>query len=202
MAVQLGSVALDHLSDVAVRDAVRLARYDVPAMAGDLLQPLGRPAVDLVLQGSFFGSDAAQQLAELRTVLRGGDPVDLLADAAGDGYVAKVVVAGLDVWQRSGDVERFDYRVVLVEYVEPPAAPALGALPGIDASLAQEAVGYLDDVQDAIWQISQLVSLTQLAGFGDPTTKAPRMLTDYQAAGGGQTEPASGLRDVLEGGVS
>src|SRR4051812_45125803 len=130
MAVHLGSVALEHLTDVAVRDTVRLARHAVPAMAGDLLQPLGRPAVDLVLHGSFFGSEAAQQLADLRTALRGGDPVDLLADAAGDGYVARVLLAGLDVWQRSGDVERFDYRVVLVEYVEPPAAPTLGAMPG------------------------------------------------------------------------
>ena len=76
--------------------------------------------------------------------------VDLLADAAGDGYVARVLLAGLDVWQRSGDVDRFDYRVVLVEYVEPPAAPTLEAMPGIDTSLAQEAAGYLDDVQDAV----------------------------------------------------
>ena len=66
-----------------------------------------------------------------------------------------MLLAGLDVWQRSGDVDRFDYRVVLVEYVEPPAAPTLEAMPGIDTSLAQEAAGYLDDVQDAVAQVSR-----------------------------------------------
>jgi hypothetical protein len=197
VAVQLGSVALEHLTDVDVRDGVRLARHAVPAMAGDLLQQLGRPSVDLVLAGSFFGAEAGQQLAALRAVLRGGDPVDLLAEAAGDGYVAQVVLAGLDVRQRSGDVERFDYRVVLVEYVEPPAAPALGAMPAIDTDLAQEAAGYLDDVQNGLADVAQLVSLTQLVGFGDPTTKAPKMVSDYSDAGGGDPEPAAGLRDLL-----
>ncbi len=197
MAVQLGSVALEHLTDVDVRDRTRLARHPVPAMAGDLVQQLGRPSVDLVLEGSFFGSEAARQLAALRQVLRGGDPVDLLAEAAGDGYVARVVLAGLDVRQHSGDVERFDYRVVLVEYVEPPAPPALTALPGIDADLASEAAGYLDDVQNGLAEVAKLVSLTQLTGFGDPTTKAPQLLADYEAAGGGRTEPARDLRDLL-----
>ncbi len=197
MAVQLGSVALDHLTDVDVHDRARLVRHSVPAMAGDLVQQLGRSSVDLVLAGSFFGPDAGQQLAALRAAFRAADPVDLLADAAGDGYVARVLVAGLDVSQRSGDVDRFDYRVSLIEYVKPPAAPALGPLPDIDSGLASEAAGFLDDVQDGLAQVSQLLSLTQIAGFGDPTTKAPRMLADYREAGGGQTEPAARLRDLF-----
>src|SRR6478672_9618160 len=120
MAVQLGSVSLEHLTDVEVRDRARLARLPVPAMAGDVVQQLGRSSVDLVLAGSFIGTGAAEQLAALREVFRGASSVDLLADAAGDGYVATVVVAGLDVRQGAGDVERFDYRVSLVEYVKPP----------------------------------------------------------------------------------
>jgi hypothetical protein len=197
MAVQLGPVSLEHLTGIDVHDRARLARHAVPMLAGDLVQQVGRPSVDFVLDGSLLGSQAADELASLRDVLRGGDPVDLLADVAGDGYVARVVVAGLDVRQCAGDVERFDYRLRLVEYVEPPAAPALGALPVIDADLAAEAAGYLDDVQDGLAAVSQLVSLTQLAGFGDPTTKAPKMLDDYRAAGGGRTEPAERVRDLL-----
>jgi hypothetical protein len=197
VAVQLGPVSLEHLTDVDVRDRARLARHAVPSMAGDLVQQLGRPSVDLVLAGTFLGADAAKQLADLRAVLRAGDPVDLLAELAGDGYVARVVVAGLDVRQRAGDVERFDYRLDLVEYVEPPAQPVLGGLSSIDTGLAAEAAGYLDDVQDGLAAVSRLVSLTRLAGFGDPTTKAPKLVEDYEQAGGGRTEPAERVRDLL-----
>ena len=197
MSVQLGSVSLEHLTDVEVQDRARLARHAVPALGGDLVQQLGRASVDLMLAGSFFGTDAATQLGELRAVFRDASPVDLAADAAGNGYVTRVVLTGLEVRQHARDAERFDYRVTLCEYVEPPPQPALGPLSGIDSDLAQEAAGYLDDVQNGLAQVSQLVSLTQIAGFGDPTTKAPKMLDTYKDAGGGQTGPADAVRDLL-----
>ncbi len=197
MSVRLGSVSLEHLTDVEVAERARLARLAVPALGGDLVQQLGRAGVDLMLEGSFFGADAAAQLAGLRAVFRDASPVDLAADAAGDGYVTRVVVTGLDVRQHARDAERFDYRVTLCEYVEPPPQPTLGSLSGIDGALAQEAAGDLDDVQNGLAQVSQLVSLTQIAGFGDPTTKAPKMLDVYRDAGGGRTEPADAVRDLL-----
>jgi hypothetical protein len=169
----------------------------VPALGGDLIQHLGRASVDLVLSGSFFGTDAVAQLAALRTVFRDASPVDLTAEAAGDGYVTRVVVTGLEVRQHARDMERFDYRATLCEYLAPPSQPSLRPLSGIDAGLAQEAAGYLDDVQNGLVQVARLVSLTQLAGFGDPTTKAPRMLDSYRDAGGGRTEPAEAVRDLL-----
>jgi hypothetical protein len=197
MSVRLGSVSLEHLTDVEVQERSRLARLAVPALGGDLVQQLGRASVDLTLAGSFFGTDAATQLADLRAVFRDASPVDLAADATGDGYVTRVVVTGLDVRQRAREVERFDYRVTLCEYVEPPPQPALSPLSGIDGDLAQEAAGYLDDVQDGLAQVSQLVSLTQIADFGDPTTKAPKMLDSYKDAGGGKTGPADAVRGLL-----
>ena len=197
MSVELGSLTLEHLTDVEVRDRARIVRHPVPAMAGDLVQQLGRESVDLVLAGSFFGPDCGQQLAALRGAYRDATVLDLLADAAGEGYVAKVVVAGLDVRQNAGDVERFDYRVVLVEYVEPPAAPAPDLLQDIDTGLADEAAGYLDDVQNGLAQVSQLVSLTQLAGFGDPTTKSHEMYDEYAAGADDRKRSADALDGLL-----
>ncbi|MGW5361448.1 DNA circularization N-terminal domain-containing protein [Actinopolymorpha pittospori] len=197
MAVQLGPVTLDHLTDVRVRDRARVARHAVPALAGDLVQQLGRSSVELSLTGSFFGPDAATQLAALREAFRSEQQLDLLADSAADGYVANVVLTSLDVSQQAGHVDRFDYRIELVEYVRPPAPAPLDALQGIDQGLAQEAAGYIDDVQDGLAQVSQLVALTQIAGFGDPTAKAPAMVTNYEEAGGGSTEPATAIRDLL-----
>lgn len=197
MSVELGPLTLEHLTDVEVRDRARIARHPVPAMAGDLVQQLGRASVDLVLAGSFFGPDGGRQLAALRGAYRDATVLDLLADAAGEGYVAKVVVAGLDVRQSAGDVGRFDYRLVLVEYVELAAAPTAAVLPDIDTGLADEAAGYLDDVQNGLAQVSQLVSLTQLAGFGDPTTKASAMYDEYAAGAEDRRRSADALDGLL-----
>jgi prophage DNA circulation protein len=197
MAVELGTVTLEHLTEVEVVDRSRLARHEVPGLEGDLIQQLGRSSAELILIGSVYGDDAASQLAELRAACRSSDPLDLLAHAAGDGYVAKVVVAQVEVAERVGRLDCFDYRITLVEHVEPPAVPAFDPLAEVDTGLATEAASYLDDVQDAVGLVSELASLTQIAGFADPTTKAPQMLDDFRGAGGGDTAPTSALRDLL-----
>jgi hypothetical protein len=197
VAVELGSVSLEHLVEVEILEGTRLARHQVPALEGDLVQQLGRASVELLVTGSLYGVEAGSQLAALRDAGRSGDPLDLLANAASDGYVAKVVVAGLNVSERVGRPDCFDYTIHLVEHVEPPAAPALDPLAAIDSDIAGEAASYLDDVQDAVGLVSELTALTQIAGFGDPTTKAPQMLDRYRDAGGGDTEPATAVRDLL-----
>src|SRR5262245_31867028 len=135
MAVELGAVTLEHLTQVEVVDRARIARHVVPALAGDLVQQLGRASVEVLLTGSFYGDDAATKLAELRAACRASDPLDFLANAAGDGYVAKVVVAGLEITERVGRLDCFDYWLQLVEHVEPPAAPAFNPLAAIDTGL-------------------------------------------------------------------
>ena len=83
--------------------------------------------------------DAAAQLARLRDAHRTAQPLDLLAEAVGQGYVAKVRVASLEVSQGVGEVDRLDYACLLVEHVEPPRAPALDPLAAVDTGLLDDA---------------------------------------------------------------
>lgn len=197
MPIELGPVTLEHLTAVHVDERPRLVRHAVPALAGDVVQDLGRASVDITVRGSFLGPDAAAQLTRLREAHRTAQPLDLLAEAVGQGYVAKVRVASLEVSQGVGEVDRLDYACLLVEHVEPPRAPALDPLAAVDTRLLDEAAGLVDDVQEAMTQVAELMSLVSVAGFGDPTTRLPGLVTTYEEAGGGRSDPAAGIRDVL-----
>lgn len=197
MAIELGPVTLEHLTAVRVDERPRLVRHAVPALAGDLVQDLGRASVDITVHGRFLGPDAAAQLARLREAHRSAQPLELLAESVGQGYVARVRVAALEVSQSVGDVDRFDYACLLVEHVEPPRAPGLDPLAAVDPGLLDEAAGLVDDVQEAMAQVAELTSLVSVAGFGDPTTRLPGLVTTYEEAGGGRSEPAAGIRDAL-----
>ena len=64
---------------------------------------MGRPSVEVVLEGIFFGDSAADDLGKLRKVYLDRKPVDFLADAVGSGYFAQVLVSNLAVTQRAGE---------------------------------------------------------------------------------------------------
>jgi hypothetical protein len=185
VAVEIGGVPLQHLVAVATRERLRVARLEVPGMAGDLVQVLGRQGVELELRGSCLGPRAAEDVAQLRRSHVAQQPVDLLADILGEAYVERVLVTELEVQESAGAPDEFAVRCRLVEWVEPPA-PAVAALPGIDTAVVDEAAGLVDQAQDAMAQVGELTALVgAVPDFGDPTTRLRSMLTDYQQAGSG-----------------
>lgn len=176
MSVELGSVSLDKLTHVAVRERARIVRHGVPGMAGDLAQVLGRPSVEVALQGLFFGSDAADRLKSLRDLHRAGEPVDFFAEAVGDGYFAQVLITGIEVAQRAGEPDQFAYACLLSEYVKPSEPAVTDVLGGLDAGLLDEAAGFMDDVQNALAEVSSLADmLGNFPSFGDPTGRLAEM---------------------------
>src|SRR4051812_37359272 len=132
MAVELGTVSLDHLTEIVVKEDAKVVMHAVPGLAGHLVQHLGRSSVRLSLRGAFIGANAAEHLATLRAAYVAGDPLDLLADAVGEGYVAQVVLDGLEVVQHASEPDGYDYRIRLVEYVQLPMPASLGPLAEID----------------------------------------------------------------------
>jgi hypothetical protein len=133
---------------------------------------MGRPSVELHVDGVFFGADAADRLKGLRELHWAGAPVDFFAEAVGEGYFAKVVIAGLQVQQSAGSLDEYAYRCVLIEYVEPPEPASLDALGGLDTSLLDEAGAFMDDVQNTIAAVSDLADLVaSMPSFGDPTSR-------------------------------
>lgn len=144
----------------------------MPGFAGDLVQTFGRPSVEVLLSGIFFGPDAPDNLANLRALHQGREPVDFFADAVGEGYFTQVLISRLDLTQRAGRPDEFDFVCEVVEYVEPPEPALADAALGLDAGLLEEAGAFMDDVQNAIEQVSALTDLiANVPPFGDPTSK-------------------------------
>lgn len=201
MAVELGSVSLQHLTRVDVSGAARVVRHPVPGLSGDLSQVLGRPSVTVRLQGIFYGAEAAGELEALRTAHLAGEPLDFFTEAVGEGYFAQVLITRLQVAQRAGYPDQFDYACEVMEYVEPPqpaAADPFAALDALDAGLLDEAAGFLDDVQNALAEVSSLVQLVANApSFGDPTTQLPQLLDAFKGLAQGGIPTLAAIRDLF-----
>lgn len=195
MTVELGGVTLEHLVHIAVREQTRIVHHPVPGMSGSLAQTMGRPSVSVTLHGMFYGDTSADDLKQLRDVFLQHQPVDFFTEAVGEGYFAQVLIARLDVTQRAGYLDRFDFTCEVVEYVEPPEPAALDAFSALDAGLLSEAAGFMDDVQNALEQVSQLTDLIANApNFGNPTEGLQSMLDEYSGVTAGTI---SALTEIL-----
>ena len=180
MAVTIGGIELEKLTLVEVRERARLAHYSVPGLAGDFVQTFGRPSVEVLLSGIFFGPDALDHLAKLRALQQGREPVDFFADAVGEGYFTQVLISRLDLTQRAGRPEEFDFVCEAVEYVEPPEPALADTALGLDTGLLEEAGAFMDDVQNAVAEVSALADLVaNVPSFGDPTSKLAEMPVEY-----------------------
>jgi hypothetical protein len=200
MSIELGDVTLDHLTHVSVDERQRIVLHPVPGMSGDLSQTLGRPSVVVRFQGIFYGDTAADDLGSLRSAFLDEQPVDFFTEAVGEGYFAQVLITRMEVNQRAGYLDQFDYFCEVAEYVEPPepAVASLGGLPGIDADLLGEAASFMDDVQNALQEVSSLADLVANApNFGDPTTRLPGMLDQFKTLTGGGLTTLSNIRDIF-----
>ncbi len=198
MSVELGSLTLAHLTRVDVHEGMRVVRHPVPGLNGDLSQVLGRPSVTVRLEGIFYGADAAAGLGDLRSAQLAGEPVDFFTEAVGEGYFAQVLVTRLQVAQRAGYPDQFDFACEVMEYIEPPAPAAADPFGALDAGLLDEAAGFMDDVQNALAEVSGLVDLIANApSFGDPTTQLPKMLDAFQALTQGGAGTLTTIRDLF-----
>jgi hypothetical protein len=198
MAVELGGITLQHLTRVSVEEQARIARHPVPGMSGDLAQTLGRSSVEVCFCGIFYGASAAEDLGRLRAAYLEQSPVDFYTEAVGEGYFAQVLIADLEVSQRAGYPDQLDYACRVIEYVEPPEPAAVEPFGALDAELLDQASAFVDDVQDALEEVSQLTDLiANVPDFGDPTTRLPQMLSDYQGAAGGVEGLVSSVRALF-----
>lgn len=195
MAVELGSLTLDHLTRVDVQERARIVQHEVPGLAGSFSQVMGRSSVVVQLQGIFYGADEAafDGLDGLRQVYLAGDPIDFYTESTGTGYFSQVVITRLDVTQRAGYLDQFDYMLEMTEYVEPPEPLSLDPLSAIDISLLDEAAAFMDDVQNAIDAVSQLADLAALIpmDIDDPTKGLDKMVDEF-------TGPAANAAAALQ----
>ena len=198
MALEIAGVVLDRLTSIDVTEGARFVRHAVPGQEGDYAQALGRPSVQIRVRGIFYGDSAADDLQTLRGHLLGREPVDFLCEITGEGYFSQVLVDEIEVGQRAGHPNEFDFDCALTEYVPPPPPPAADPFGDIDAGLLDEAASLMDDVQNALSEVAGLADLLAgAADFGNPTTRLPAMLDAVTSATGGAAGTLSAIGDLL-----
>jgi hypothetical protein len=198
MAVELGSITLTHLTRVEVREHQRIVHHPVPGMSGDLVQVLGRPSVTVRLQGIFYGPTASEDLANLRSAYLAGEPIDFFTEAVGEGYFAQVVITRLQIAQQAAYTDQFDFACEVIEYVEPPAPTVSDPFGALDSDLLNEATAFMDDVQNALDQVSGLVDMiTNAPSFGDPTTQLPKMLDLFKGLSSSGSGTLTNIHNLL-----
>ncbi len=198
MSLEIAGVVLDKLVSIDICEGARFVRHAVPGQEGDATQALGRPSVQILLRGIFYGDRAADDMKTLRGHLLGREPVDFLCEITGQGYFSQVLVARLDVGQRAGRLDEFDFECALCEYVPPPPPPASSPFGGLDAGLLAEAAGAMDDMQSALAAVSSLGDLLSGASdFGNPTTRLPGMLDSFTGATGNAAGMLSAIGGLL-----
>jgi hypothetical protein len=201
MPVELGNVILEHLTEVALREHARIERHAVPGLNGDLAQTLGRSSVEVRFHGIFYGPSAADDLAALRQSYLERQPVDFYTEAVGEGYFSQVLITRLDVSQRAGYLDQFDFKCEVVEYVEPPEPVAADPFSALDQDLLGEAVDFVNDVQSALAEVSELVDLiANIPSFSDPTAPLTDLLDGFSSlvsGSGGAIDTLTSIRNLF-----
>jgi hypothetical protein len=98
--------------------------HGIPALAGPLLQRLGRAATCIQIEGLIVGPDALGTLETLRNLYHDAQPVPFTADIMTATLVTQVMIDNLMVRELAGRPERFYYLIDLVEF-EPTPEPVV-----------------------------------------------------------------------------
>jgi len=143
-------ISLGRLTRVTVDERQRVAYHAVPGMDGDAAQMMGRFPVQVTIDGVFFGDKGADSLQDLRALYLLGQPLDFHAEAVGEGYSGKVLITGLQVFQRATGPDEFSYRCQLVEYTEPGSKSSNEQLAPVESSIQQNAEKSVNNSVEAL----------------------------------------------------
>jgi hypothetical protein len=111
-----------------------------------VFQDLGRGALGLRLEGVLLGEEALRRIEDLRAAYTEGTPLRFSADIAVGTELTDVVIAELDTHQIPGHRFRYQIRLRVREWIEPPEPPG-AALAQVDAGVAADAAAWTDQAQ-------------------------------------------------------
>ena len=192
----IGSWEVPRIEHILSHEERRLVPLAVPGLSGDLHQDLGRGALRVEIRGSLSGDEARDGfLAEVREKFLSGEPVDFVADIVNESELEQVLVESLDLQERAGDPDSFQFRIVLKEYTEPPEPPGLGADLGLDldAELGLDALLGLDllDLADMLPDLP--IDVPQIGDLLSPLKPAAENLKSTLGKAGSLLAPLDDL---------
>jgi len=122
----IGDWELPCIERVELHQARRQVRLGVPGLLGDLHQDLGVESLAVTITGSLSGAQTRSGFLEAsQEQFRSGDPVPFVADIVESSELEDVVIVSFDVVETDEWVDALRYRIVVRQYVEPPAPPPL-----------------------------------------------------------------------------
>jgi hypothetical protein len=166
-----GPVQIRQISDIVTSDKRTLVEHQIPGLEGNLFQNLGRAPVKISLRGNFQGEGSKEELTRIRQKFKDGNPCSFNSDVTGISDVTRVLIEELQIYERSGEPNRFEYAIVLREFREPPPEPAVP--PSQDAAAEEWAE---DQAGDAMGSINTIVGRV-LDLDGNPKQGAPVLIT-------------------------
>ncbi len=190
----LGDYEIPRIERIHAIEQRRLARLAIPGLDGDLHQDLGHDSLAVEIVGSLQGDEARDGfLGELRDRYQAGEPLAFVADITSATDLDQVLIESLEVCEHNEWAGAFRYRLVLRQYVEPPAPPSpvddLGA--DLDPDLDLLAELGLDGLE-----LPDLLGM--VPDLGDPVAPILPALDGVKAA----TAPLKGLLANLKTALS
>lgn len=178
----LGDLELSLVQRVRTAEERALAKHQVPGMDGAVLQNMGRRPAVVALTGMLVGEEVLDGLGTLRQKFQAREPVPFVADIATGTRVNQVLIEHLRVRELAGKPQRFEYHIILREFIPPPSAAP---------TVSPDAVEPFGDLVNAIGAMDRIFD------FKDPTPPLLRMLDSFQAATEGLTSILSALGDKV-----
>lgn len=147
MRPMLDDIELPQVQEIRAHERRALAEHKPPAMAGSILQNLGRRPARLIVGGVKTGSDALSFVETLNDKFRSGDPVSFIADIVADAELETMLIDDLRFQELAGQPQRYAYVLTLREYIE-PVEPADTSI--LDTDILDQAQNLMDDLIDGL----------------------------------------------------
>jgi len=191
----IGGWELPCIEHIGTLESRRLAQLPVPGLDGDLQHDLGADSLLVEIFGTLAGDEARDAFLQgVRDQFHAGKPVTFVADILTATTLDKVVIESLEVAEHNDLSASFGYRVVLREYVEPPAAPSAPEDLGADLGADLDAAANL-----GLAGLDLPGLLGSVGDIGNPLPPLQSALKGVEETLTGLTAPLAGLGDVMNG---
>lgn len=127
----------------------------------------------------------------MRGKFRAGEPITFVADIVTATEVQYVIVDALAFRESGRRPDEIEYSIVLRE--SPPPPPPEDPLAGLDASMLEDAAGFVDSVTGALDAIDAMSA----PDFSDPTPPLAGVLDGVSGAIGGLADITGPLTDLF-----
>ena len=186
MAIEINNIPLRQVHHITTHEGGGHVMQQVPGMAGDIAQDLGRAPLWVQIDGIFYGEEIDKELAELRTAFLNREPVEFLAQITGQAYAAKVLIDQLQVNESGEYPNQYTYQLTVAEYIEPPTT-------NLDTGVTDTLVSLEAAEITGLMEIPDMLALGSIPELSNPAVPLKGVLSPMQEASKALVDASQGL---------